>query len=184
MLWEGYGTMNDRGEVLHEDPCDRKQQRRRARGYRYRRDPRVHDTANDAEVERADAACEANADHGPDQGMGRGNGETEAACEQDGGCGAREHVRRVREAWTNRAEYRAAKTRVTRLERQIKRLDTELDRSPGRAQLEHRLARQLRELQPPQRRTLLRSLPIPHRKLLAAATMIGREFAREQGHER
>lgn len=55
-----------------------------------------------------------------------------------------EHVRRVREAWANRAEYREANTRVTRLERQIQRLDTQLERSPGRAHLERQLTRGLR----------------------------------------
>lgn len=42
----------------------------------------------------------------------------------------------------------------------------ELDRIPGRAHLEQRLSRRLRELQPPQRRTLLHSLPTPHKSCL------------------
>lgn len=95
-----------------------------------------------------------------------------------------EHVRRVRETWANRAEYGEARATVVRLERQIKTLDRELERGPGRAHLEQRLARQIQGLQPSQRRTLRRSVPIPHRKLLAAATMLGREFAQEQGNER
>jgi len=95
-----------------------------------------------------------------------------------------EHVRRTSEAWAARGDYREAKTSVAEVDRRIKVLDSELARGPGSAQLEHRLTRQLRVLQPAQRQTLQRSLPIPHQRLLTAAMWAGHAFAREQGHER
>lgn len=95
----------------------------------------------------------------------------------------RQHYGRVRDAWVNRAEYRQARATVRGLERQVKTLH-ELQSGPGRAQLEQRLAREVRKLEPRQRRGLRPSLPVPHRRLLRAAIMAGRAFARDQGHER
>lgn len=100
-----------------------------------------------------------------------------------------EYVGRVREAWSNRAEYRQARATVVHLERQIRGLDSELGRSPGRAQLEQRLAQQVRALQPRQRQSLQRLLSKPQMALVRTTVvgktmMLAREFAREQGRER
>jgi hypothetical protein len=95
-----------------------------------------------------------------------------------------EHVRRSTEAWAGRAEYLAAEASVADLDRRVKVLDSELARGPGSAQLEHRLTHQLRALQPAQRQSLQRSLPVPHQRLLTAAMWAGHSFAREQGHDR
>ncbi len=95
-----------------------------------------------------------------------------------------EHFRRTTEAWAGRGEYREAKASVAELGRRVNVLDSELARGPGSAQLEHRLTRQLRALQPAQRQSLQRALPVPHQRLLTAAMWAGHSFAREQGHER
>jgi hypothetical protein len=95
-----------------------------------------------------------------------------------------EHVRSVRQAWAGRKEYRQLRTNVVAHEGKISLLDSELARGTGRAKLQHRLGKQLRALRPHQRNALQRSLPIPHRRMLAAALWAGQAFAREQGHER
>jgi hypothetical protein len=95
-----------------------------------------------------------------------------------------EHIRRVREAWDHRAEYRRERTAVVRLERELKTINHELGRSPGRAALEQRLGRQIQGLERPTRQALLRTLPVPQQRLLAAAAAVGRAFAHEQGHDR
>lgn len=95
-----------------------------------------------------------------------------------------EHVRRTTEAWAGRGEYREARASVAELDRRVKVLDSDLARGPGSTQLQSRLTRELRALQPAQRQTLRRSLPVPHHRLLTAAMWAGHSFAREQGHER
>jgi hypothetical protein len=118
---------------------------------------------------------------GPIRSAGRREAlEASAKLEHHGG----EHVRRTTEAWAGRGEYRDARASVGHLDRRIKVLDSELARGPGSAQLEHRLTRELRALQPAQRQSLQRALPVPHQRLLTAAMWAGHSFAREQGHER
>lgn len=95
-----------------------------------------------------------------------------------------EHLRRIREAWANRGEYRRARTNVGTQERRVQQLDATLARGAGSERLKQSLSRQLRALQPAQRRQLYRSFPIPHRRILSAAVAAARAFAHEQGHER
>lgn len=95
-----------------------------------------------------------------------------------------EHLRRIREAWANRSEYREAKTNVVTQERRVKQLDANLARGSGSERLKQYLSRQLRAVQPAQRRQLYRSLPIPHRRIVSAAIAAARAFAHEEGHER
>ena len=75
-----------------------------------------------------------------------------------------------------RGEYREANARVAELDRRVKARDTELARGPGSAQIEHCLTRELRTLQPAQRQTLQRSLPVPHQRLLTAVMWAGHSF--------
>lgn len=95
-----------------------------------------------------------------------------------------EHLRRTREVWANRSEYRQARATVEFQEERVKQLDAQLARGSGSERIKQYLSRQLRAVQPAQRRQLYRSLPIPHRRLVSAVIAASRAFAHEQGHER
>lgn len=95
-----------------------------------------------------------------------------------------EHVVRIREAWASRGEHREVNSKAAELEHRVRALDAQLARGAGSAQLQHRIARELRALHPVQRQTFQRSLPMPHQRMLTAAMAVGHAFAREQGHER
>jgi hypothetical protein len=95
-----------------------------------------------------------------------------------------DHLRSTRTAWESRKEYRGARATVVRLERRVRDLDGVLARTPGSAQLKLQVGRDLHRLQPPQRQSFKRSLPISKAQLVTATLMATHAFAREQGHER
>lgn len=95
-----------------------------------------------------------------------------------------DHLRTTRAAWQGRHEYRAAHSSVSRLEQRVRDLDGILARTPGSAQLKLRIGRDLQRLQPLQRQTFQRSLPISKAQLVTATLVAAHSFAREQGHER
>lgn len=94
------------------------------------------------------------------------------------------HLRATSVAWDGRQEYRAARSNVGAIERQVRDLDSVLAGSPGSAELKLRLTREIQRLQPRRRQALHRSLPITKGQVLTAALVATHAFAREQRHER
>jgi hypothetical protein len=73
---------------------------------------------------------------------------------------------------------------VVQAEAKVRRLDADLERGPGAAQLHLQIRKKVRSLQPQVRREVNLRLSPSQRLLLGASMAVGVAFVREQGHER
>lgn len=95
-----------------------------------------------------------------------------------------EYLRKVEAARGHGPEYRASRGAVVQAETKVRRLDAELGRGPGAAQLRLRIREKVRSLQPQVRREVNLRLSPSQRLLVGASLAVGVAFVREQGHER
>ena len=95
-----------------------------------------------------------------------------------------EYLRKVEVARGHGPEYRKARLAVVKAEAKVRRLDAELERGPGAAQLRLRIRGKMRSLQPQVRREMNLRLSPSQRLLVGASVTVGVAFVREQGHER
>jgi hypothetical protein len=121
------------------------------------------------------------AEHGPIRSAERKKvlqhaGETSRATE--------EYLRKVEFARGHGLEYRASRAAVVQAETKVRRLDGELERGPGAAQLRLRIGEKMRSLRPLVRRDVNLRLSPSQRLLVGASLAVGVAFVREQGHER
>ena len=97
---------------------------------------------------------------------------------------AEEYLRKVGVAREYGPDYRRARAAVVQAEVKVHRLDSELERGPGAAQLRLRVREKVRSLQPQIRREVNLRLSPSQRLLLGTSLAVGVAFVREQGHER
>lgn len=97
---------------------------------------------------------------------------------------AEEYLRKARVARERGPQYREAKAAVVQAEAKVRKLDVELERGPGAAQLRLGIRGKGRALQPQVRREVNLRLSPSQRLLVGTSLALGMAFVREQGHER